>query len=326
VLERLFNLAWYGRVQWTWVLWPLTMLVGLITSRKREAYLAANMQHYAVPVIVVGNITVGGTGKTPVVQSMVKYLQDLGYRPGIISRGYGGTLGAFPHLIQDQDPSSMVGDEPYMLFQSLNIPVVVDPVRTRAVSFILESGVDVIISDDGLQHYQLHRDYEVCVIDGLRNLGNGQLMPVGPLREHKARLETVDYVLKQQSGLSETAFQIEPVAWVNVLTGKHQQLSEFDVKPDAVAIAGIGNPDKFKRTLEELGIHCAHKWFPDHHGYTQAELSVLPSQVLMTEKDAVKIKPFAGNDMWYLKISARLPDAFLQNLKLKLEQWKQDHG
>lgn len=326
MLERLFNLAWYGRVQWTWVLWPLSVLVGLVTSRKRQAYLAANMQPYTVPVIVVGNITIGGTGKTPVVQSMVTYLQDLGYRPGIISRGYGGTLDVFPHLIQDQDDSSKVGDEPYMLFQSLDIPVVVDPVRTRAVSFILESGVDVIISDDGLQHYQLHRDYEVCVIDGLRNLGNGQLMPVGPLREKKDRLNSVDYVLKNQPDLSDTAFQIEPVAWVNVLTGKQQELSEFDVKSGTVAIAGIGNPDKFKRTLEELGIHCARKWFPDHHGYTQSELSVLPSQVLMTEKDAVKIKPFAGNDMWYLKISARLPDAFLQNLKLKLEQWKQDHG
>jgi len=326
VLERLFNLAWYGRVQWTWVFWPLSVLVGLVTSRKRQAYLAANMKSYTVPVIVVGNITIGGTGKTPVVQSMVTYLQGLGYRPGIISRGYGGTLDVFPHLIQDQDDSSKVGDEPYMLFQSLDIPVVVDPVRTRAVSFILESGVDVIISDDGLQHYQLHRDYEVCVIDGLRNLGNGQLMPVGPLREKKDRLNSVDYVLKNQPGLSDTAFQIEPVAWVNVLTGKQQELSEFDVKSGTVAIAGIGNPDKFKRTLEELGIHCAHKWFPDHYGYTEAELSVLPSQVLMTEKDAVKIKPFAGNDMWYLKISARLPDAFLQNLKLKLEQWKQDHG
>lgn len=326
MLERLFNLAWYGRVPWTWLLWPLAVLVRVVTTRKRQAYLSAPGASYDVPVIVVGNITIGGTGKTPVVQSIVQYLQGLGFRPGIISRGYGGTLDQFPHIIGAQDDSVRVGDEPFMLFQSLDVPVVVDPIRTRAVSCILEAGVDIIISDDGLQHYQLHRDYEVCVIDGSRNLGNGQLMPVGPLREHKSRLGTVDYVLTNALMESDFTFQIEPVAWVNVLTEEHVSLQNFKVASDALAIAGIGNPDKFKHTLAQLDVHCAHKWFADHHSYTADDLDGLANQILMTQKDAVKIKPFARDDMWYLKISAHLPDAFFQNLKLKLEQWKQNHG
>jgi tetraacyldisaccharide 4'-kinase len=301
-------------------------MVAFITKRKRQAYLMANTEPYPVPVIVVGNITLGGTGKTPVVQALVKYLQELGYRPGVISRGYGGSLDIFPHLIDAQDDSSKVGDEPYMLFQSLDVPVVVDPVRTRGVTHILKSGIDVIISDDGLQHYQLHRDYEVCVIDGSRGLGNGQLMPVGPLREGKSRLNSVDFVLKNDDLLSDSTFQVEPVAWVNVQAGTLCELDAFEVNADSVAIAGIGNPDKFKRTLVKLGIHCPHKWFADHYNYTQYDLNGLAKQLLMTEKDAVKIKPFASEDMWYLKVSACLPDVFYQHLKLKLQQWKQDYG
>jgi tetraacyldisaccharide 4'-kinase len=326
VLERLFNASWYGRFQWTWLLLPLAMLVAVVTKRKRQAYIAAQTQSYAVPVIVVGNITIGGTGKTPVVQSIVRFLQTQGYRPGVISRGYGGTLANFPHLIESKDSSHEVGDEPYMLCQSLGVPVVVDPVRTRAVSFILNSGVDVIISDDGLQHYALHRDYEVCVIDGSRGLGNAQLMPVGPLREHKSRLESVDYVLRSDSVVSRSTFQIEPESWCNLKTEQEYELSRFKLKSNALAIAGIGNPDKFKQTLNELNLHCAHKWFADHYDYKAQDFSDLTQQVLMTEKDAVKIKPFAGDDMWFLKISACLPDAFFQHLKLKLEQWKRDHG
>lgn len=326
VLERLFNAAWYGRFQWTWVLWPLAVLVKFITTRKRKAYLSAQSKPYSVPVIVVGNITIGGTGKTPVVQALVKYLQTLGYQPGVISRGYGGTLTAFPHLIQTQDSSHKVGDEPYMLHRSLGIPVVVDPVRTRAVSCILTTGVDVIISDDGLQHYQLHRDYEICVIDGSRGLGNEQLMPVGPLREHKNRLGSVDYVLKSDPQINESHFQIEPVSWVNVITSEECELTEFKPRQDALAIAGIGNPEKFLKTLNDLNIYCAHKWFSDHYDYKSHDFIDLTQQVLMTEKDAVKVMSFAGDDMWYLKISARLPEAFLLHLKLKLEQWKRDHG
>ncbi|WP_283786636.1 tetraacyldisaccharide 4'-kinase [Bermanella sp. WJH001] len=326
MLERLFNAAWYGRIPWTWVLWPLLLLVLFVTKRKRQQYLALNSKPYDVPVIVVGNITLGGTGKTPVVQALVRYLQSQGYTPGVISRGYGGELTDFPHLIQNQDSSQKVGDEPFMLFQSLRIPVVVDPVRARAVPLILEKGVDVIISDDGLQHYGLHRDYEVCVIDGSRGLGNAQLMPVGPLREHRSRLQTVNYILSSDKNVDDNTFQIKPIAWVNLVTNEEQSLASFKSTDDALAIAGIGNPNKFLNTINELGIYCDHKWFPDHYDYKEQDLSGLTQQILMTEKDAVKIKQFAKSDMWYLKIAADLPAAFLHDLNIKLEQWKRDHG
>jgi tetraacyldisaccharide 4'-kinase len=326
MLERLFNAAWYGRLAWTWLLWPLSLLVLFITKRKRRQYLGSNLKPYSAPVVVVGNITLGGTGKTPVVQSMVRYLQSKGYKPGVISRGYGGTLADFPHLIHSQDNSQKVGDEPFMLHQSLNIPVVVDPIRARAVPFILDKGVDIIISDDGLQHYGLYRDYEVCVIDGSRGLGNAQLMPVGPLREHKSRLQSVNYVLSSDSVASDKTFKIKPVSWVNLVTNEEQSLECFKPENEALAVAGIGNPSNFLTTLNQLGVYCEHKWYPDHYDFKKQDFAGLTQQILMTEKDAVKIKQFATSNMWFLKIAADLPEAFLQDLNIKLEQWKRDHG
>lgn len=326
MIERLFNASWYGWFQWTWLLYPLTVLVSTITKHKRKAFLNSKPQPFSVPVIVVGNITIGGTGKTPVVQSLVRYLQSLGHTPGIVSRGYGGSLERFPHIITSDDNSKVVGDEPFMLSQSLGVPVVVDPIRTRGVERLIELGVSVIISDDGLQHYQMHRDYEICVIDGSRGLGNQQIMPVGPLREGVSRLSSVDYVLTSKSQLSENSFQIEPVCWVNVKTQAQVALSALRINDEAMAIAGIGNPEKFKQTLSELDIHVEHKWFPDHYAYNKSDFKVLPPQILMTEKDAVKINSFASKDMWYLQVAANLPQAFKNSIKRSLDNWVRDHG
>ncbi|GAA6133535.1 tetraacyldisaccharide 4'-kinase [Oceaniserpentilla sp. 4NH20-0058] len=326
MLERLFNASWYGWFQWTWLLYPLTILVSVITKRKRQTFLANNPQPFSVPVIVVGNITIGGTGKTPVVQSLVRYLQSLGYNPGIVSRGYGGSLDQFPHIITTDDSCDVVGDEPFMLSRSLGVPVVVDPVRTRGVKHLIEHGVSIVISDDGLQHYQMYRDYEVCVVDGSRGLGNQQIMPVGPLREGTDRLSSVDYVLTSESKLSDHSFQIEPVCWVNVKTQEQVAINALRINDGAMAIAGIGNPEKFKQTLSELNIHVEHKWFSDHYAYSESDLNQLPSQILMTEKDAVKIKRFASKDMWYLQIAANLPQVFKNNIKYSLDNWVRDHG
>ncbi len=326
MLERLFNASWYGPWQWTWVLWPLALLVSFITKRKRQQFLASPPKAFSVPVIVVGNITIGGTGKTPVVQSLVRYLQEQGYKPGIISRGYGGELNRFPHLITQKDTSQQVGDEPFMMFQSLQVPVVVDPVRARGVACLLENDVNVVISDDGLQHYGLHRDIEICVIDGSRGLGNAQLMPVGPLREARSRLQSVDFVLQSQSTDAVSGFDVVPVAWVNVKTGEQLGVKELNVAADALAIAGIGNPSKFARTLNEMGVQCAHRWFPDHYAYKASDLAPLTGQVLMTEKDAVKIRAFATDDMWYLQIQASLSEVFLDSVKSKLEIWESQNG
>jgi tetraacyldisaccharide 4'-kinase len=320
MLEKLFNLAWYGKLQWTWVLWPLSLLYGWVVNKKRRAFLQSTPDANPVPVIVVGNITVGGTGKTPVVQTIVRHLISKGYSPGIISRGYGGSLETFPHVIQKGDSSKLVGDEPYMLFHSLSVPVVIDPVRNQALGRIVKEGVDVVISDDGLQHYGLNREVEICVIDGSRGIGNGQLIPVGPMREPKQRLASVDFVLTSTDSQSQNQqqFQIQPLQWVNVKTGQQVELSKLAIDHSALAIAGIGNPDKFFNTLKSLDIHCAEKAFEDHYAYSESDFTNIQSQVLMTEKDAVKIAPFARDNMWYLQIQAQLPNEFLQALEQKL--------
>lgn len=323
MLEKMFLAAWYGKSKWTIVLWPLMLLYRYIVNSKRAAYLErlkSDKRQSKVPVIIVGNITVGGTGKTPIVQSLVRYLQDKGYKPGIISRGYGGTLDTFPYLIQSVDSSSLVGDEPYMLSHSLNVPVVIDPKRLSALNHMMSLGVDVVISDDGMQHYQLPRDIEICVIDGSRGLGNQKLIPVGPLREPLERLGSVDFTLESSTELANSTFLITPVAWVNVKTGVKVRLEDFKLKEASVAIAGIGNPDKFYQSLQAIGVKTHTKSFADHHPYAVEDLQDLPSQILMTEKDAVKIRPFAHDDMWYLEINAKLSDVFYERFEQKLNE------
>lgn len=319
MLEKLFLAAWYGQSKWSYILWPLMLVYSLVVKNKREKYLInKTANHSAVPVVVVGNITVGGTGKTPIVQALVRYLQSQGYKPGIISRGYGGSITEYPHSIQPQDSSKLVGDEPYMLFHSLNVPVVIDPVRKQALSRILTLGVDVVLSDDGLQHYALQRDIEICVLDGDRGLGNGMLLPVGPLREPAKRLDTVDFTLESTGEVTNNGFVIEPVAWVNVLTGKKHTLNTFNAEKDALAIAGIGNPQKFYKTLTLLGVDCECRDFPDHYDFSEADFATESRQILMTEKDAVKIKSFANENMWYLEIKALLSPVFYQRFTQKL--------
>lgn len=319
MLERLFLSAWYGSSKWTYILWPLMLLYRYVVNNKRSAYLANKDSSVTpVPVIIVGNITVGGTGKTPVVQTLVRYLQQQGYRPGIISRGYGGKVTAFPYSINAVDESQFVGDEPYMLFHSLNVPVVIDPQRKHALKHIVTLGVDVVISDDGMQHYNLPRDIEICVLDGSRGLGNQKLIPVGPLREPSNRLDSVDFVLESANEISNTNFVIKPKAWVNVKTGKRLALNDFRVGSVVDAIAGIGNPDKFFQSLKSLNIKCSNYGFSDHYAYQINDLEEFKGQLLMTEKDAVKIRPFAHDNMWFLEIEASLSDTFFERFSQRI--------
>ncbi len=323
MLERLFMLSWYGKLQWTWFFWPIMKLFQYVVAKKRRQFLDAEPLPSKLPVIVIGNITVGGTGKTPVVMALVSYLQSKGYRPGIISRGYGGALTEYPHLIQNTDDCSMVGDEPYMLSRALQVPVVVDPKRRCALDYISTLEVDIVLSDDGLQHYDLPRDMELCVLDGLRGLGNAQLIPVGPLREPVARLNSVDMTLysglKSTSNDNDECFEFVPVAWVNVKSNEVKSLQEFEIAKNVSAIAGIGNPQKFIKTLKSLQIECPFTVFSDHYSYTEQDVALMTSQTLMTEKDAVKVQPFAHDDMWYLRIEAGLSSAFFQRFDEKLQ-------
>lgn len=323
MLERWILKSWYGQFKWTYVFWPLMLLYRYIVTKKRRDFIKTRSQSQSqIPVVIVGNITVGGTGKTPIVQSLVRFLQLNGYKPGIITRGYGGDLKAFPHEIKPTDTSSLVGDEPYMLSHTLNVPVVVDPKRINALNAISKMNVDVVISDDGMQHYELPRDIELCVLDGERGLGNEYMLPVGPLREPIDRLDAVDFILKSGKELTQGAFVIAPVAWVNVKSGMRVSLESFTPPSPCTAIAGIGNPDKFFNTLNDLGVQCKAVAFPDHCAYSEEDFRNLSGCILMTEKDAVKIKPFASEDMWFLEVTAKLTDSFFHEFMKKLNSIK----
>ena len=294
-------------------------LVSYVVGNKRRKFLRKEKVSGSIPVVVVGNITLGGTGKTPLVEALVQYLKKKGYQPGIISRGYGSSIQEFPHLIVASDSCADVGDEPFMLYHSLDVPVVIDPKRKKALEHIVNLGVDVVLSDDGMQHYELPRDIEICVLDGNRLLGNGCLLPVGPLREPASRLQEVDFVMR--SGLSgkDDCFDFLPVSWVNVKTGESVELNKLRLSKDVLAIAGIGNPQKFSKTLAQLKINCQLKPFPDHYAYEESDFSGIPGQILMTQKDAVKIRPFARDNMWYLKIEAEVSEHFLSSFLKKLK-------
>ena len=273
-----------------------------------------------VPVLVIGNITVGGTGKTPLVLWLANFLTRQGYRPGIVTRGYGGRGRVRPHAVRpDADPAE-VGDEPLLLARRGNSPVVVDPKRPRAAAFLIRQyNCDVILSDDGLQHYALQRDLEIAVIDGVRRFGNGRCLPAGPLRETENRLRTVDVCIAQGTvRAGEWGMHL-------VATGFHR----LD-QPDAVvalsqfsgrrvhAVAGIAHPGRFFEQLRQLGLEVIEHPFPDHHAFQAKDLQFGDDLgVIMTEKDAVKCERLAGaRGGWYMAVEAQ-PDGRLGELVLQ---------
>ncbi len=277
--------------------------------------------------MVVGNITVGGTGKTPFVAELTQLLKEEGLKPGIISRGYGSRSGDYPRLVSVGDDVAECGDEPLMLVQMTEVPVVVDPDRPRGLAWLLEKQYcDVVISDDGLQHYPLHRDLEIVVLDGERRLGNGYCLPAGPLRESASRLKHVDWCVMNGDtsgwhGVPVQPMQLEPGDLVSLapsgrkLPTKVLQQQCAQKGKTVHAVAGIGNPGRFFSTLEEMGWKVIRHPFPDHHDYTAADLAFgdnLP--VIMTQKDAVKCQRFMSsegqNQFWYLPVEARLDKAF----------------
>lgn len=318
--------AWQQGHPLLWLLAPLTALFWGITALRRMLYRLGIKQSVtmSVPVIVVGNISVGGNGKTPMVLWLVEWLRSQGYRPGVISRGYGGNSEHYPLLVTSDSHSHQVGDEPALIVQRTGCPMAVGPDRIAAATLLLESAeVDVIISDDGLQHYRLARDIELVIIDGQRRLGNGLLMPMGPLREGPSRLASVDLVItnggEPQQG--EYPMSLTPSEWLRVKDNQPVSSTEI-AEREAVAMAGIGHPPRFFDTLKALGLRpIACHGFADHQAYTVEELQGLcePAQMLlMTEKDAVKCRSFAGEHWYYLPVTASLPDEVAQYLKTKL--------
>ncbi len=262
----------------------------------------------SVPVIVVGNITVGGSGKTPVVVWLVKVLKEQGYKPGIVSRGYGGNAESWPQQVRPDSDPRVVGDEAVLLARRCYCPMAVDPNRPAAVKALLQhTDVNIIISDDGLQHYALARDIEIAVIDGQRRFGNGLFLPAGPLRESPSRLQTVDFRIN--NGGKPEPYEAPMSLQVDEIINVHNPAiikTLQDFKGETVhAVAGIGNPGRFFDQLIRLGISLKKHPFSDHHVFTQDDVlfdDELP--VLMTQKDAVKCERFGNKNLWYVAVSA----------------------
>ena len=274
--------AWYSNAWWLYLLRPFEAFYrATLPLRKIYLRLRSNWSSQ-VPVIVVGNLTVGGTGKTPFVVSLVKHLKNIGYSPGVISRGYGGNADSYPLDVSDAIGSYMSGDEPYLIRRRTSVPVVVDPDRVRtAKSLLANHQVDLIISDDGLQHYRLKRDVEVLIVDGERGFGNGFCLPAGPLREPISRLQTIDLVLvngpnsNKSIPLDKKAFNFDvvPTRLINLGSGEDREVDELK-GVQLTAIAALGNANRFWATLDRLGYNYRPIEYPDHHALNEDDLSV----------------------------------------------------
>jgi tetraacyldisaccharide 4'-kinase len=309
MIERI----WSGSSLVYLLLLPLSWLYGLVSGLIRLSYRCGLRKSWRapVPVVIVGNLTAGGNGKTPMVIWLVEQLQQRGYRVGVVSRGYGGKSAVYPLVLDAQTTTRQAGDEPVLIFQRTGAPVAISPKRAEAVQALLNQGeLDLIITDDGLQHYALQRDFELVVIDGVRRFGNGWWLPAGPMRERVSRLKTVDACVANggvaQPG--EIAMKLQAQDAVNIASGERRPAIEL---PHVVAMAGIGHPPRFFATLEKLGVEVDREVaFADHQEYNHGQLAALASQgqtLLMTEKDAVKCRAFAQPDWWYLPVEAVLP-------------------
>jgi len=321
MIERI----WSGSSLVYLLLLPLSWLYGLVSGLIRLSYRCGLRKSWRapVPVVVVGNLTAGGNGKTPTVIWLVEQLQQRGYRVGVVSRGYGGKAASYPLVLDEHTTTQQAGDEPVLIYQRNGAPVAISPKRAEAVQALLhQQKLDVVITDDGLQHYALQRDFELVVIDGVRRFGNGWWLPAGPMRERASRLNSVNARIANggvaQAG--EIAMRLQAREAVNIASGARRPAAEL---PHVVAMAGIGHPPRFFATLEKLGVDVEKEVaFADHQEYQQAQLAALVSSeqtLLMTEKDAVKCRIFAQPNWWYLPVDAVLPPDQAESLLQRLE-------
>ncbi len=315
---------WYNQNPVAWLLLPLAGLYCVLSAMRSGLYKKGWLRRFkaSVPVIVVGNISVGGTGKTPLIIKLCEILRQQGKNPGIISRGYGGKSAIYPLEITHSTAAHDSGDEAVLLARRTLCPVVIGPNREADIQLLLERhGCDIILSDDGMQHYRMQRDVEIAVVDIARQFGNGFCLPAGPLREPVSRLRSVDMVIANGGSQHQMAFVIKPVKLISMAEEvRIASLSQFSGQK-VHAVAGIGHPQRFFNTLIEHGIECIPHEFPDHHRFTISDLHFgdeLP--VLMTEKDAVKCKGFYMPRHWYLMIDIELSSIAQQRIEHLIEQ------
>ena len=310
--------AWYRGSWWLVFLRPLEFFFRSVAAVRRSLYALGmkNVWRSPRPLVVVGNITVGGTGKTPVVIALVEALQATGMKPGVVSRGYGATRGVFPHTVNQHSSSADCGDEPLLIYHRTGCPCVVSPVRVSAVRHLLEKfDIDIVLCDDGLQHYALARDLEIAVLDENRRVGNGWCLPAGPLREPIGRLRDMDYVLYRGGDDPLVSVRYLSESLVNLNTGEELALSPAQLGKNVHALAGIGQPSQFFETLKKSGFCITPHEFADHYNYTADDLNLLLGKpIIMTEKDAVKCRELVDSDAWFLKISACIPEAVTQSV------------
>ncbi|OOG49174.1 tetraacyldisaccharide 4'-kinase [Rhodanobacter sp. C01] len=313
--------AWYGNGSAPWWARPLAALYGITMRLRRGLYRHGWLRstRLPVPVVVVGNVSVGGTGKTPLTIAVVEALRARGYRPGVVSRGHGGSQRE-PLLLSEAPDPAQVGDEP-CLIRASGIPVAVGRDRPAAARLLLDAGCNVVVADDGLQHYALARDVEICVIDGVRRLGNGRLLPAGPLREPLSRLQRVD--LRVCNGgvaaTGEYPMQLRGGEVLALADARRQPLVSF-VGQRVHAVAAIGNPQRFFDSLHAAGIEVIEHAFADHHRFAAADLAFAEDlPVLMTDKDAVKCRQFTQPHWWRVPVQAELPSAFFDALDQRIE-------
>jgi len=323
-LER----AWFDGSRWPYSLLPFEFLFTRLAARKRINDERQQWQP-PIPVIVVGNISVGGTGKTPFTLALINYLREQGYTPGVVSRGYKANPPSTPYQVQASGAAELCGDEPLMMVQRSGVPLFIDPDRVNACkALIQQTACDIIISDDGLQHYRMGRTIEIAVIDGVRGLGNQHCLPVGPLREPVDRLNHVDMVVINGSPETAKGFQwegafsmkLKPSGLVSLADHSSVNIAQLSHQP-VHAIAGIGNPARFFTSLRDQGCEVIEHCFNDHHQYTQEDITFgdgLP--VIMTEKDAVKCRIFGGlTHTYYMPVDAILPSALYDQINTLLK-------
>jgi ATP-binding cassette, subfamily B, bacterial MsbA len=316
--------AWYNKSLWLYMLSPFSLIYSFFVTRRRNKFISGKNKSWKpeTPIIIVGNITIGGTGKTPLVKYIASQLEKLGYKPGIVSRGYGGTYSGTLEVTSDSTYKE-TGDEAQIL-SKLGMPFFLDRNRPRAVqSLVKNHDCDVIIADDGLQHYQLGRDIEIVVIDGKRRLGNSLCFPAGPLRESPKRLNSVDFVVNNGGPTNDDEYlmSISPANFIHLNTNKSYSVNSWPMHKQVHAVAGLGNPGRFFDTLTRLGFDVIRHAFPDHHKFNHKDLYFLDNlPIIMTEKDASKCKHFGNTKIWYLTIEAELPADFIAKIDTQLKE------
>lgn len=326
---------WYGKSHLYWLLIPFSLLYGLIVFVRRFLYKKGILKsrRSPVPVIIIGNLSVGGNGKTPLVIGLIKELKTKGLKVGIVSRGYGGKADSYPLILDNTTTTEQAGDEPVLIYQRANVPVAVSPNRYKAVQALLaQNQLDVILSDDGLQHYALARDIEVVVVDGKRLFGNGWWMPAGPMRERQNRLKSVDMIIINGDSVNDLVkqypdktytMQLAPCYALNLLTKEKKKLSSLQ---NICAVAGISNPKRFFDMLKNMQADLIKTVaFADHQKFTLSLLKDVANSkqtLLMTEKDAVKCHQFAQSNWWYLPINAVIPKSAIDQIYLLLDKTK----